>query len=536
MKRDFDSAAAETFDLIVVGGGIVGAGIARDATLRGLHTLLLEKEDFGCGTTSRSSRLIHGGLRYLRQLQIRLVRQDLREREILLDIAPHLVHPLKFVIPIARGSVLQRLVLPLGLRMYDYLYPNKSLPSNRRLSLRETLELEPALEIDGLVGSYLYYDCQAPFVERLCLENVLCATDHGASTMNYARVTGLLRDGNAVSGVQVRDVLSGEAHQVRARLVLNTAGHWVDSVYTMLGTLPRPMVRRTKGIHLLTPKISSNAMVMFAISDRRLFFVIPWQGYSLIGTTDTDYSGDLDAVRAEAEDVAYLLDEVQSVFPGIRKEQIYYASAGLRALARSRAMRPSNVSRQHRLVDHEQKDGIGGFVSVVGGKITAYRAVAEQTVDLVCRKLAVEASCTTAETPLPGAPAVPQQSVEETAREIGLPVGTVAHLAALHGSRFRRVIDLVRSNIRGSQPLCPHSPDILAQVWYAVEEGACTVGDFLLRRSAVGLGQCQGLDAVETVASEMGRILSWNATEQQRQLEAYQAFAALGQHFRVDSK
>ena len=533
MNRDFDSVAAETFDLIVVGGGIVGAGIARDAALRGLHTLLLEKEDFGCGTTSRSSRLIHGGLRYLRQLQFPLVRQDLRERETLLAIAPHLVHPLPFVIPLARGNFLHRLMLPFGLRLYDYLYPDKSLPSNRRLSRRETLELEPDLEVDGLVGSYIYYDCQAPFVERLCLENVLCAAEHGASTMNYAKVTGLLRDGNAVSGVHVHDAISGEVYQARARIVVNATGHWVDSVCGMLDADPRPMVRRTKGIHLLTPRVSRNAVVLFALSDRRLFFVIPWQGYSLIGTTDTDYSGDLDAVQAEADDVAYLLSEVRRIFPSVREEHIYYASAGLRALARSGAIRPGNVSRQHRLVDHEQKDSIDGFVSVVGGKITAYRAVAEQAVDLVCRKLAKEASCTTAETPLPGAPAVPQQSVEEAARESGLPVDTVTHLAVLYGSRFRRVIELVHNDSRGGQPICPHGKDVIAQVWYAVEEGAITVGDFLLRRSVVGLGPCQGLDAVETVASEMRRILGWSAAEQQRQVEAYRAFAARGQNFKV---
>jgi glycerol-3-phosphate dehydrogenase len=535
VNRDFDSVAAETFDIIVVGGGIVGAGIARDATLRGLHTLLLEKEDFGCGTTSRSSRLIHGGLRYLRQLQLGLVRQDLRERETLLAIAPHLVHPLPFIIPLAQANFLYRLMLSFGLRLYDYLYLDKSLPSNQRLSRRETLELEPDLELDGLAGSYLYYDCQAPFVERLCLENVLCATEHGASTMNHAKVTGLLRDGNVVSGVQVHDVISGEVYQARARIVVNAAGHWVDSVYGMLDTDHKPMVRRTKGIHLLTPQVTRNAVVLFALSDRRLFFVIPWQGYSLIGTTDTDYSGDLDKVKAEAEDVAYLLAEVRSVFPGVRREDIFYASAGLRALARSRARRPSNVSRQHRLVDHEQKDGTGGFVSVLGGKITAYRAVAEQAVDLVCRKLASKASCTTAETPLPGAPAVSKQSVEEAARENGLPVDTVAHLAALYGSRLRRVIELVRSDARGSQPICPHGKDVIAQVWYAVEEGALTAGDFLLRRSNVGLGPCQGLDAVETVASEMGRTLGWSAAEQQRQLEAYRAIAAMGQNFRAEA-
>jgi glycerol-3-phosphate dehydrogenase len=201
VKRDFDELDKPTFDLIVVGGGIVGTGIARDASLRGLRTLLLEKEDFACGTTSRSSRLIHGGLRYLRHLDLHLVRQDMREREVLLKIAPHLVHPLPFVLPLA--SPLARGVMALGMRLYDLLSFDKTLPSHRYLSRRETLELEPGLALARLSGSYLFYDCQVAFAERLCLENALSATEHGAFVINHAKVTGLVNDGSAVTGVQV---------------------------------------------------------------------------------------------------------------------------------------------------------------------------------------------------------------------------------------------------------------------------------------------------------------------------------------------
>ena len=302
IKRDFDAAAKETYDVIVVGGGIVGAGIARDAALRGLKALILDKVDFACGTTSRSSRLIHGGLRYLKRLELGLVYQDLRERDVLLRIAPHLVHPLSFVIPITSGRPLQRLALPFGLMLYDLLYWRKSLPSHQRLTRRETLDLEPGLEPKGLSGSYLYHDCQVPFAERLCLENVISAAEHGATALNHAKVMGFLRDGSSVSGVVVQDQISGEKHQMRGRIVVNAAGHWVDSVRNMLGKGSRPMIRRSKGIHLLTPKFTHNAVVLFALSDARLFFVIPWQNYSLIGTTDTDYTGDLDSVEAEAND------------------------------------------------------------------------------------------------------------------------------------------------------------------------------------------------------------------------------------------
>ena len=533
IKRDFDAAAKETFDIIVVGGGIIGAGIARDAALRGLKTLILEKVDFACGTTSRSSRLIHGGLRYLKRLELGLVRQDLREREILLGIAPHLVQPLSFVIPVTKGNPFQRLALPLGLLLYDRLFFRKSLPSHRSLTRRETLDFEPGLEPKGLVGSYIYHDCQVPFAERLCLENVISAAEHGATILNHAKVTGFLRDGNSVSGVLVQDQISGETYQMKARIVVNAAGHWVDSVRDMLGKGFRPMIRRTKGIHLLTPQVSRNAVVLFALADGRLFFVIPWQNYSLIGTTDTDYTGDLDTVEAEANDATYLVKEVQRIFPDVKSDDIFYTSAGLRALAYSKSRRPGDVSRSHKLVDHEREDGIDGFISVLGGKITAYRAVAEQTVDLVCHKLAVKAPCTTAEAPLPGAPIVIQQSLQQAADERGLTLDTVSYLASLYGSRFTQVLDISNSNPKGTQPLCPHSRDILAQVQHAVEnEGALTIEDFLLRRSAIGLSPCQGLDALNSVAVEMGRLLGWSDDKRQRQMAAYRSQADLGQRFR----
>jgi glycerol-3-phosphate dehydrogenase len=273
--------------------------------------------------------------------------------------------------------------------------------------------------------------------------------------------------------------------------------------------------------------------VLFAFADSRLFFVIPWQNYSLIGTTDTDYTGDLDAVEAEANDVTYLLKEVQRIFPNVKSSDIFYTYAGLRALAYSKSRKPGDVSRTHKLVDHEREDGIGGFVSVLGGKITAYRAVAEQTIDLVCHKLAAKAPCTTAEVPLPGAPIVPQQSLQQAANERGLALDTVSHLAFLYGSRFSQVLDILNRNPKGAQRLCPHSQDILAQVQHAVEqESALTIEDFLLRRSAVGLGPCQGLDALNSVASEMGRLLAWSDAEQQRQVDAYRSQAALGQRYR----
>jgi len=532
MKRDFEDITKRTFDLVIVGGGIIGTGIARDAALRGLKTLLVEKEDFSYGTTSASTRLIHGGLRYLRHFEFGLVRQDMREREVLLKIAPHLVSPLPFLIPII--SHMERIVMAAGMRLYDLLSYDKTVPSYRHFSRRRTMEMEPDMKLDRNLGSYLYYDCQIAFAERLCLENVLCASGRGADTVNHARLTGITRSGDSGYLVQVEDTLSGKVHQIETRMVVNAAGPWMDQICGMLDTGSKPMMRRTKGIHLVIPGISNNALVLFAHSDGRLFFVIPWEGYSLIGTTDTDYLEDSDTVYADADDVDYLLTEVKRAFPGVRKEDIFYTFAGLRALAGSAGESASNVTRSHRLIDHESVEGIKGFISVVGGKITGFRAIAEEVVDLVCKKLGMKIPCTTAQTPLPGAPAVPRQGIEQAAAESDLSVETVTHLHRLYGSRLYQILELAGENERGKQPICPHSQDIIAQIWHAtLREGALTVSDFLLRRGATGLMSCQGLDAVETVAREMGDILEWSAAERKRQIDEYSSYAALGQRFRM---
>jgi glycerol-3-phosphate dehydrogenase len=394
--------------------------------------------------------------------------------------------------------------------------------------------LEPDLKLEGLAGAYLYYDCQVPFAERLCLENALSADEHGALVLNHAKATGILRAGDNIRGVQLEDTQSGKNYQVAGRILVNAAGNWANQVLAMLGNHPKPLIRITKGIHLLTPQVSRNAVVLFAHSDGRLLFTIPWEGYSLIGTTDTDYSGDLDTVYAEAADVDYLITEVQRTFPSVRKESILYTVAGLRALVDTGVKRTSDISRSHKIVDHERKDGVAGFISVLGGKMTGYRAIAEEVVDIVCRKLGVKARCSTSGTPLPGAPPVSREKLGQTVQETGLPRQVLEHLNALYGSRLYQVLDLVRSDIRGGQTICPHSPDILAQIWHAVkEESTITVGDFLLRRSAVGLASCRGLDAVETVAQEMGCLLEWSAAEQRRQIEEYRSLAALGQRFKA---
>jgi glycerol-3-phosphate dehydrogenase len=531
MKRQFDGLSKERFDLIVIGGGVIGTGVARDAAMRGVRTLLVEKEDFGYGTTSRSTRLIHGGLRYLSHFDFKLVRQDLREREILLRIAPHLVKPLAFLLPLT--SISQHFVMGAGMRLYDALSRGKSVPSYHHFSRRRTLEMEPQLELEGLQGAYQFYDAQASLPERLCMDNAISAASAGAVIVNHAEVTTIVRSGDAVDRIRLKDGLSRATCEVQTRAVVNVTGHWANAVMRMVIPNPRDEIRTTLGVHLVTPKISNNAMVLFAKADGRLIFVIPWQGYSLIGTTDTPYSGDREYIAAEAEHVRYLLAEVQHAFPHLRAEDVFYAFAGLRSLVGSNGQKVSNISRSHKLVDHQEIDGVTGFFSILGGKMTGYRSIAEEAVDLICRKLGVTAACKTAETPLPGAPGFDADALALMGTENGLSLDIMEHLNASYGSRLGEVLLLANADAHGKDRVCPHSPDIVAEIWHAVNEENClTVSDYLLRRGTTGLASCQGLDAVEVVAVEMGRMLGWSIGEWQQQTEAYRSFVAAATQFK----
>lgn len=532
MKRNFADIIGKTFDLIVIGGGIIGASVARDASMRGLKTLLVEKDDFAYGTTSRSTRLIHGGFRYLQHLDFGLVRDDMREREILLRTAPHLVKPLPFLIPLIKPT--DHIVMSLGTLMYDILSYDKSVPGRKHFSRKKTMEMEPNLKLEELRGSHLYYDCQVWFTERLCLEYIISASENGAVVLNHTKATGILKEGNNVCGVRIKDLLSDKEYEIQSRMVVNAAGHWMDSICSMMFGQPKRMVRRTKGVHFLTPRLSNYALVLFAKSDGRLWFVTPWQKYSLIGTTDTDYKKDLEEIYAEKEDVDYLVPELQRAFPHFKTENIYYAYAGLRSLPDTGDERPSNVSRAHKLIDHEKDDDIKGFISVLGGKITGARGIGEEITDLACKKLGVKVSCKTASIPLPGMPEVSRQEIEKATEESGIDTDTVLHLASLYGSRFSEILKLVGKDSRGKQHLCQHSNDIIAQIWHAVsEESALTISDFMLRRSSLGLMQCQGLDAIETVGREMGTLLKWSPEEEKQQITEYRNTASLGQRYKA---
>ncbi len=531
MKRDFKSISDKTYDVIVIGGGIVGAGVARDTTLRGLDTLLIEKDDFGAGTTSRSTRLIHGGLRYLAQLDFGLVRQDLSEREVMLRIAPHLVHHLSFLIPV--HSTFLNVEMALGVTLYDVLSFDKTLPNHKYFSKKKTLELEPGLKVKNLQGSYLYSDCEIPLTERLNFETALSAYENGATVVNHARATGLVREGDRITGVKIKDAISGDVAQAKGKMIVNAAGHWVDLVKEMIFPDKPAYLRRTKGVHIMIPKISNDALVLFSPVDGRLFFVIPWREYSLVGTTDTDYKENLDAVYATAADVKYILDGLHFAYPDVKTEDIYYAYAGLRSLALRPGKSASNTSRSHELIDHAETDKLEGLVTILGGKITAYRAVARDATDLVCKKMGNKAKCITADKPLPGRAELTDEEVKRLADESGLHHDVVSHLSELYGSRCREVMDIAREDSSGSQQISAGGPDIIAQIRHAVKMESCiTLSDFMVRRSIIGLRKDQGADAVAVVANEMQKLLNWTEEEKKLQIEAQNYLSSLGQRFR----
>lgn len=524
----------EEFDVIVIGGGIIGAGLARDAALRGLRVALFEKRDFGSGTTAGSTRLIHGGLRYLEMLDLRLVRMDLRERETLLKIAPHLVRPLEFIMPFYRSSALYRWKMKIGMTLYDLLSFDKSLPKHRSLSPDEVFEMEPSLQREGLQGAMLYFDAQANSPERLCLENIIDAARHEAQTFNYAEVVGAVRDKGEMCGVRVRDLLSesSEEIEVRASVIVNASGAWFNRVAGDLTNTPTDRIRTTKGIHLTCPHTTRRAVVLFSPIDKRLMFVIPWLGFSWLGTTDTDFTRDPATVYATADDVAYTMKSVAHYFPSLDTEKIYYSNAGVRALIKKDGSEAS-VSRMHRIVSGEA--GARNLISVLGGKLTGYRRIAEDATDAVCAKLNTKISCQTAHLPLPGAHGEDlRRDAGRMAASVGLTVETVEHLFNLYGTRATGVIKLAASDASLCERLSPFAPDIAAQVRFAVGTEQCRrLVDFMLRRTLLGFSEDQGQSASRRVAALLRGELAWSEERTRSEIEEYESHIAMTQAFRA---
>lgn len=528
------------YDVVIVGGGMAGAGAARDLALRGLSVALVEKGDFASATTSASSKLIHGGLRYLELFDFGLVRESLRERERLRRLAPHLVRPLPFLLPVYRESSRSLVKVRIGLKLYHWLAPGRDRERYRVLRPVDALTLEPALRPDDLRGAGYYFDDLLLLPERLCLENVLSACRHGARAFNYAEVEEFTRDAAGVpTGLRVRDLLTGRVVTLGARVVVNASGPWVDELRARAGIAeqgPR-VLRHTKGIHCLLPRLSEHA-IYHSTSDDRMIFVIPWRDLSLVGTTDTDFAGDLDRVHATRDEVEYLLEEVRRAVPDprVKASEVLYTYAGVRPLSYEAGKRESEVSRAHRIVS----EAGGRFLSITGAKLTCFRSLAEALGDRVSRALGRPAPARTATLTLDGADedaggveARAWLDVSADGAATGLGRDTLETLVGTYGRAWTRIVELAGKVTDGTERLCPSNTDIVAQLHHAVQrELVVSLQDFLLRRTGIGTSRCQGRDCAQAIAERMGRLCGWSARRIDAELAALHATVARSQRFR----
>ncbi len=547
-RRDAIAAlAADEFDVVVVGGGITGAGVALDAASRGYSVALVEKHDFASGTSSRSSKLVHGGLRYLQQFDVGLVREALLERQLMVALAPHLVHPLPIVVPAFDGERPDRLV-GIGLNMYDVL----SMDTLRRRGRRgkaddadgdgaadwaperhrsiggdEVAELLPALAGREPTGGYLFYDCQTDDA-RLVLTVLAEAERFGAVVANGLEVTGLVESGGTTTGVSVRDAASGGVFTVRAASVINATGVWADRLRPgeLHDEAEVPVIRPSRGTHI-TVASAALPLVSGAIvpaGSGRSIFALPWLGRTLIGTTDNDYDGDIDAVAPSEEDIEYLLDATNAFFgSSLAAGDLTGAYAGVRPLISTGDPKKSvDISRKAELYETSS-----GMITITGGKLTTWRRMAKMAVDRLVEREGREAPCRTQEIPL-GQAAGPG----DLPRVEGVPEESYRLLAHRYGYAARDVLGIAAQRGELAQPIVSDLPDLLAEAVYAARsEQAGSVGDVLLRRTRLGLLAARELCAPGSqgparVAAAMAPELGWDGARTSAEVEAFAAEAA----------
>jgi glycerol-3-phosphate dehydrogenase len=480
MKREqaFEKLTADIFDTVVIGGGIVGAGVARDASMRGLRVALVDRHDFAFGTSSRSSRLIHGGLRYLEQGRVRLVREASVEKMRLQKIVPHLTQPLGFVFPAYRGEGRPLWQLGVGVKLYDLLCGGRNLKPSRRLGLAETQELAPQLSAERLVGAVLYYDGLTNDA-RLVLDTLRSAARHGATVSNYTRLTHASRRGEFWH-CEIRDELTGRAATVRSRSVVNATGPWAEAIPHSAVNL-----RLSKGIHLVVDRKRLSTREAVVITEgKRLLFVLPWGERTIIGTTDTDYEGAPEAVRVGPEDVRYVLDTVARFFPsaGLQESDVISSWAGLRPLVANADGTPSDVSREHQILSPQP-----GWWDITGGKLTTYRLMAEQSGDRLVKALRRgQSHSRTADEPL---------------------------LLEKHESEFSSIV--------------PGACTRAAVEHYVRREWAHHLDDVLVRRSSWHYYHTDTEAQARRVAAWMAGLLNWSPDTIERELDRYYSLVGL---------
>ncbi len=524
--------SARRFDLLVVGGGATGAGIAREAALRGLSVALVERGDFGSGTSSKSSRLIHGGLRYLEHGRFAMVRESLAERGVLLRTAPHIVRQLGFLFPAYRGDRVPRWKTALGLTVYDLLALGGNVRRHRAMSKRGVLDHEPLLKDQGLAGGALYWDAQCDDA-RLTLATVRSAAAHGAVVANYTCVTAFELENGRIAGAILEDQLTGAQGTVLARAVVNAAGPWVDVVRRLEDPGAAPTLGPTRGSHVMVPRSRighHHAITFLSPIDGRVMFVLPWGDRSYLGTTDTESAESADHVTPTEADMLYLLRSVNALFPAARLglEDVSFSWAGLRPLINSAASTPASRTREHLI-----SVGPRGLISIAGGKLTTYRRMAIDTLRRVNQILRLPAidpdpmKSRSATEPLPGGDAFKVDALFARGVARGLSEPIVAHLVGQYGSEVPILYDVTSEWPHLKEPVHPYHGAVGAEVVHAVRtEYARRLDDVLFRRLSIAHETPDaGLAAVETVSRLMGKELGWDDTRRREESERYRELA-----------
>jgi glycerol-3-phosphate dehydrogenase len=489
MKRDIEAFTDGVFDLCIIGGGITGAGTALDAASRGWRVALIDQGDFASGTSSASSKLVHGGLRYLEYGHLFLVYEALHERGLLLRNAPHLVRPLPFILPFYSGQRVPAWKWRLGLTLYDLLAGRANIARSRLLSRHHLQASNPGLRGDNLLGGAVYHDALMDDA-RLCLAVLQTASRHGAVLANYTAAVGFEKQEGAIAGVRAHDQVGGKEFLIRSRAVLNAAGPWADAVCQLAGDAGGPRLQPTKGVHLIAPECGHlHAFTLLHPRDGRVFFVIPWLGKTLIGTTDTFPDAGPDALQVQPHEIAYLLEGYNHHFePHLDVADVMGTFAGLRPLLRAQPGTPSSLSREFRLVSASS-----GLVTALGGKYTTFRHMAETIVDHIGRRLGKTARCRTRTLPLEGTPQEPWDAYFARTRawierQYPQAAASAPHLLHRYGDRVREVLTMIGKEPRGFERVHADEPDLVGeQRWQRDEEMALCGDDLFLRRSRIGM-------------------------------------------------
>jgi len=517
------------FDVIVVGAGINGLGIARDAASRGLRVVVLEQDDFCSGVSAWSGRLVHGGLRYLEHRDFGLVRESLRERELLFRLAPHLVKPRRLIMPFYGHNRRPAWMIRLGMIAYDVLSFDKRTGRHQILSKKKLIQRFSGIGQEGLGGAAVFTDGQVEYAERLCVEVAVAAAGDGAVIRTKARVEEPILEQGRLVGVRFRDTTTDQLHEVRGRVVLNVAGPWIDRIFRRNAPPQRRLNGGTKGSHLIVdpfPGAPNDVVYYESRSDGRLVLVIPWLGRYMIGTTDLRFDEDPDLARCGADEMEYLLGEVNSLIPEahLTPDQVLFTYSGVRPLPYAPDVEEWEIPRSHVLHDHAPD--IPGLVTVVGGKLTTYRQLAEEAIDGAFKRLGRKApKCVTANLPLPGAVGDADEIRRSLLARGDLSERTVSRLLAVYGGRAPAVVQEAAEDPELGQVLHPATGAIGAELLFAVRrEFARTLTDVFARRILLAFEPGHGLEVAERAADLLGERLGWDAERRAAELAEYRTW------------